>query len=51
MVPLLVSVLFGVGIYLLYEGLTTSRRPAAVPNQLRSVEALLARRVARGVTP
>lgn len=42
MVPLLVSVAFGVGIYLLYEGLTSPPRPAA-RNRLRPVEALLAR--------
>lgn len=43
MVPLLVSVAFGVGIYLLYEGLTSPRRLAATRNRLRTVEALLVR--------
>lgn len=43
MVPLLVSVAFGLGIYLLYEGLTGPRRPAATRNRLRPAEALLAR--------
>ncbi len=42
MVPLLVSLAFGLGIYLLFEGLTSPRRPAT-PNRLRPVEAVLAR--------
>lgn len=51
MVALLLSVAFGVGIYLLYEGLTNPRSPAAAPARLRGVEEFLIRAGLRDVTP
>jgi len=51
MIPLLLSVVFGVAIYLLYEGLTNPRPPAEEPRRLRGVEEFLRRAGLHDVTP
>ncbi|MGD9891044.1 MAG: type II secretion system F family protein [Dehalococcoidia bacterium] len=51
MVALLLSVAFGAGIYLLYEGLTNPRPSTATPARLRGVEEFLIRAGLPDVTP
>ena len=51
MVPLLLSVTLGAGIYLLYEGLTNPRPPAPTGRRLRGVEEFLTRAGLHEVTP
>ena len=51
MIPLLLSVVFGVAIYLLYEGLTNPRPPAGKTRRLRGVEEYLRRAGLHDVTP
>lgn len=51
MVVLLLSVAFGAGIYLLYEGLTNPRPAAAPSTRLRGVEEFLIRAGLRDVSP
>ncbi len=51
MIPLLLSVVFGVAIYLLYEGLTDPRRATDEARRLRGVEEFLRRAGLHDVTP
>lgn len=51
MLPLLLSSAFGAAIYLIYEGLTNPRRPAAEKKRWRSVEEFLIRAGLPEVTP
>ncbi|MBI4496652.1 MAG: type II secretion system F family protein [Chloroflexi bacterium] len=51
MIPLLLSLAFGAGIYLIYEGLTDPRLPATQPRRLRGVEEFLIRAGLYDVTP
>lgn len=51
MVPLLLSVTLGAGIYLLYEGLTNPRPSAPTGRRLRGVEEFLTRAGLHEVTP
>lgn len=51
MIPLLLSLAFGAGIYLVYEGLTNPRPPAAATRRLRRVEEFLIRAGLHDVTP
>jgi tight adherence protein B len=51
MIPLVLSVAFGAGIYLLYEGLTDPRPPGARPTRLRRIDEFLVRAGLRDVTP
>jgi tight adherence protein B len=51
MIPLLLSVAFGAGVYLLYEGLTNPRPAAAEGRRLRGVEEFLTRAGLHEVTP
>lgn len=51
MIPLLLSVAFGVAIYLLYEGLTNPRIPTVETRRLRGVEEFLHRAGLHEVTP
>jgi tight adherence protein B len=51
MITLLLSVAFGAAVYLLYEGLTNPRPPAADARRLRGVEEFLVRAGLRDVTP
>jgi tight adherence protein B len=48
---MLLAVLFGLGVYLLYEGLTAPARPPRVGGRLRGVEDFLRRAGLVGVTP
>jgi len=50
-IPLLLSVAFGAAIYLVYEGLTSPRRPARVSPRWRQLEEYLVRAGLREVTP
>lgn len=50
-IPLLLSVAFGAGVYLLYEGLTSPRPPAVGELRLRGVEEFLTRAGLHEVTP
>lgn len=51
MIPLLLSVVFSVAVYLLYEGLTNPRPPAGKTRRLRGVEEYLRRAGLHDVTP
>lgn len=51
MIPLLLSIVFGVAIYLLYEGLTNPRRPTGRTRRLSGVEEYLRRAGLHDVTP
>ena len=51
MTPLLLSVAFGAGIYLIYEGLTNPRPPEREGRRWRAVEEFLLRAGLREVTP
>lgn len=51
MIPLLLSVVFGVAVYLLYEGLTNPRPPTGRTRRLRGVEEYLRRAGLHDVTP
>lgn len=51
MIPFLLSVLFGAGIYLIYEGLTNPRPPEPEVRRWRAVEEFLLRAGLREVTP
>ena len=51
MVPLLLSVAFGAGVYLLYEGLTNPRPPSLKKRRPRGVEEFLIRAGLHGVSP
>lgn len=51
MIPLLLSLAFGAGIYLVYEGLTNPRPPSAESRRLRGVEEFLTRAGLHDVTP
>lgn len=51
MIPLLLSIAFGAGVYLVYEGLTNPRVPAEEARPLRSVEEFLTRSELHDVTP
>jgi tight adherence protein B len=49
--PLLLAILFGLGVYLLYEGLTAPARPPRAGRRLGVVEDFLRRAGLAGVTP
>lgn len=51
MIPLLLSVVFGSGVFYLYEALTKPRPAMVGPRRLRHVEEFLARAELRDVTP
>ena len=51
MVPLLLSVAFGAGVYLVYEGLTNPRPPSSGRRELQGVEEFLIRAGLPGVSP
>jgi tight adherence protein B len=50
-VPVLLAILFGLGVYLLYDGLTAPARPPRDGGRLRAVEDFLRRAGLVGVTP
>src|SRR4051812_42762154 len=51
MIPLLLSIMFGAGVYLIYEGLTTARPQSVRSRTFGPVERALYRSGLRGATP
>ena len=51
MIPFLLSIMFGAGVYLLYEGLTNPRRPKPVNHRRTSIDEFLVRAGLPDVTP